>query len=245
MEQNINKSNSEENIVKNKKEQIKKQKTKFEDLSKGQKFIIIFNNCWSILFTLILLGFIIAKSIYGDTYNRMLSYICTILCYLAPILIQCIFRFRLNPSIITIYLSFITISAFAGSCMRLYVLLPGLDKIQHLTWGYIVCFFALFILCKTKEIDTMKPLTIILFFLCFSLATASIWEIFEFCGDTFLGQRAQGYPIDGITPVTDTMLDIICHTGGTIIFTLHYCLDKFSGKNLGLKSVVNDFKINY
>lgn len=223
----------------------KKQKTKFEDLTKGQKIITIINNCWSVIFICILIGFIIAKSFDGDPHNRMVSYICTSLCFLAPIVVQWLFRVRINPSIITIYLSFITISSFAGSCMRLFVLLPGLDKIQHFTWGYIVCFFALFILCKTKEIDSMKALTIILFFLCFSLATASVWEIVEFCGDTFLGQHAQGSPINGITPVTDTMFDIICHTGGTILFTIHYCLDKFTGKNLGIKSVVNDFKINY
>lgn len=234
------------NEIKNTKKTLKQQKTNFNDLTKSQKVMIIINNCISICLSLFLVGFFIYIMSIGDPNNRMVSCICTFLLYLAPIVFQWIFQVRISPTLITIYLIFITISAFCGSCLRLNTYIPYLDKLQHTTWGYIAGLIGLYYLCKTKEIDILKPFTIIFMFFAVSMATASIWEIIEFTGDTFLGQTAQGYPdINGVVDVTDTMLDMVVHLCGTLIFTLHYCLDRFTHKNLGITYIINDFKIKY
>lgn len=224
----------------------KRQKTNFKDLTKSQKIMIIVNNSISVCFSLLLVGLFIYIMSIGDPNNRMVSYICTFLLYLAPIILQWLFKIRITPTVVSIYLVFITISAFCGSCLRFNTFIPFLDKIQHTTWGYIAGLIGLFYLCKTKEIDTLKPFTVIVVFFAISMATASIWEIIEFTGDTFLGQTAQGHPdINGVVDVTDTMLDMIVHLCGTLIFTIHYCLDRFTHKNLGITSIINDFKIKY
>ena len=210
--------------------------------SKNTSKNIKFNNIICIVFSIILICFIIAILIFGDPTNRLVSCICTLLCYLMPLILFFIFKIKICPMLVTIYLIFITFTAFFSSCLNFGKFIPFLDKIQHFIWGYISCFIGLFILCKTKEIDKIKPFTIILFFIGLSLATACIWELIEFTGDTLFNQTTQGYPVNGITPVTDTMLDLTVHTLGTIIFTIHYCLDKFKNSKLGLTNIINHFK---
>jgi len=200
------------------------------------------NNIICFVFSIVLVSFIVAILIFGDPTNRLVSCICTLICYLIPLVIFYIFRVKICPSLVSIYIAFITFTAFFSSCLNFGKYIPYLDKIQHFIWGYLSCLIGLYILCRTKEIDTLKAITTILFFIGISLATACIWELIEFAGDTFFNQTAQGYPVDGITPVTDTMLDITVHSLGTIIFTMHFCLDKFTHKNLGITYFINSFK---
>lgn len=217
----------------------------FANLPKSKKILTIINYSICLLLSIVLISFIITMLILGDPTKRLVPCILTLLCYLAPFIVQFIFKTRLNPTIVTIFVVFVTISAFIGSCLNLNKVVPYFDKIQHTSWGYIACLIGLLFLCKTKEFDKLKPFTIIFIFFAVSMATASIWELFEFAGDTILGQTAQGSAINGVVPVTDTMTDILVHFIGTIIFTLHYCLDRFLQKNLGITTIINDFKINY
>jgi len=223
----------------------KKKMSDFQSLNKAQKINTIINYLIILIFEIVLIGFIITMLFLGDPTNRMAACVSALIYYLLPFVLQWVFRVRISPVLISIYLIFITIAGFLGSCLHLYYILPAMDKILHFSWGYISCFIGLYVLARTKEIDLLKTVTIIIFFVAISMATASIWEIIEFTGDTFMNQTAQGKPVGGITPVNDTMLDIICHACGTIIFTIHYLIDKLTRKNLGITSVVNDFKKDY
>lgn len=219
--------------------------TNFKDLEKKQKIITIINNTISIAFCVTLIGFTIAILVWGDPTNRLVSCIATFFCYLIPMLIQWIFRARICPSLVTIYLTFVTIAAFCGSCLNLNYIVTFMDKIQHFTWGYISCFIGLYVLSRTKEIDSLKNITIVLMFVGISLATAGIWEVIEFTGDNLFNQTAQGIPVNGVTPVNDAMFDIITHSGGTLLFTIHFLIDRLTHKNLGITSLINDFKTDY
>ena len=223
----------------------KKQMSPFSSLPKSKKILTIFNYTICLSLSVVLLGFIIAILIFGDPTNRLVACILTLFCFLLPFIVQYIFKTRLTPTLVTIYVVFVTISAFVGSCLNVNKILTFFDKIQHFSWGYIACLIGLFYLCKTNEFDKLKPFTIIFIFFAVSMATASLWELFEFAGDTFLNQTAQGTAINNIVPVTDTMTDILVHFIGSILFTLHYCLDRFTHKNLGITSIINNFKIKY
>ncbi len=209
--------------------------------NKKNKLIVVIN-IFMLIMSMVCLGFIVTMLILGDPTNRLLSCIFTFLLYFIPVFMQLFFKVRISFSLLIIYVGFVTLGAFCGSSLHLTHKLNGFDKVQHTIWGYVSCFIGLFYLCKTKEIDNVKPLTVILVFLGISLATSGIWEVFEFIGDKFLGQTAQGNPVNGIVAVDDAMYDIICHTCGSILFTVHYCLDKFLNKNLGITSVIRDFK---
>ena len=195
----------------------------------------------SICMSLVLVGFIVGDLVNGNSTDKILAYSCTSICYLFPILIMLIFKVKLPLLVYFVYLIFLTISAFGGTCLNLYDKVNNLDKVVHFLWGYIACIIAIFILCCTKDIHKIKPITLFVAFLAISLATASIWEIIEFFSDKVLGQTAQGEPINGITPVDDTMFDTICHLCGTIIFSLQFWLEKLTRKNLGVKSMIISF----
>ncbi len=223
----------------------KKQISDFSSLSKNKKILTIINYTLCLLFSLTLICFITLILIYGDPTNRLVACISNLICYLLPFFIQWVFKTRIAPGLLLIYIIFLTIAGFMGSCLLFNRLFLPFDKIQHFSWGYLSCFIGIYLLCKSKDIDNVKTSTIILFFIGISLATASIWEIIEFTGDTLLGQTAQGKPDINMSKITDTMLDIIFHTLGTIIFTIHFSIDKFTKKNLGITYLINDFKSNY
>lgn len=83
----------------------------------------------------------------------------------------------------------------------------------------------------------------------------------EFTVDLLAGQSSQGHvppeviamlEEQGITgiraawegmkyvSVLDTDLDMLCHTGGTLVFCLHYIIHLLTGKSLGMKFLISD-----
>ena len=202
---------------------------------------IIFASVISFCMCLLLVGFVIGSLISGKSTDKILAYACTSICYMFPILIMLIFKVKLPLLVYFVYLIFLTISAFAGTCLSLYDKINNLDKVVHFSWGYIACIIAIFILCCTKDINKLKAITLFITFFAISMATASIWEVIEFFSDEVLGQTAQGKPINGIVSVTDTMLDTICHLSGTIIFSLQFMIERILKKNLGIKSMIISF----
>lgn len=223
----------------------KKEISKFNTLSKKNKVLTTINYSWSILFSLTIIGFLISMTYLGDPYNRLLSCICTLVCYILLLLVQWIFKIRLSPGLYTFYLVYVTLAGFCGSCLYIYKSIPFSDKVVHAVWGYIACLIGLYLICRTKEISNLKTITIIFIFLGVSMATASIWEVIEFASDHLFSQTSQGVPIDGIVSVTDTMTDILCHLAGSIIFTIHYLIDRLTHKNIGITSIINDFMTDY
>lgn len=217
----------------------------FNTLSKKNKIVTLVNYAISTAFNITIVGFLISMIFLGDPYNRLLSCIATLVCYMAPMLIQWVFKVRISPSLYLFYLIYVTLAGFCGSCLYMYKSIPYTDKIVHTVWGYIACLIGLYLICRTKEIIHLKPITIIFIFLGVSMATASIWEVIEYISDHLLNQTAQGVPIDGIVSVTDTMTDIVCHLAGSIIFTIHYIIDRFTHKNIGITGIINDFMTDY
>lgn len=223
-------------------EMEKRQRIEFAGLPKSKRFLIVINYLLTAGFALTTFGLLISSFVVGDPNNRFVSWVMTIVCYILPILIQIIFRIRLAPTLHFIYIIFLTFSAFYGSCLNLTHTIPYIDKIQHFIWGYISCLIGLYYICRTREIDLMKTLTIILLFFSISIATAGIWEVIEFVADNVFGQTAQGVPIDGVVSVDDSMFDIIVHLFGSLLFVVHYCIDRVLHKNLGITLIINDFK---
>ena len=66
-------------------------------------------------------------------------------------------------------------------------------------------------LVRRYEIDSRAVLLPVLFSLFLAIAAAGLWEVYEFCGDTFFHLQAQGGSL------TDTMTDIIAGSCGALI----------------------------
>lgn len=66
-------------------------------------------------------------------------------------------------------------------------------------------------LVRRYEIDSRAVLLPVLSSLFLAIAAAGLWEVYEFCGDTFFHLQAQGGSL------TDTMTDIIAGSCGALI----------------------------
>lgn len=124
---------------------------------------------------------------------------------------------------ISIYI-FVFLSMNLGKSLNFYGV-PYWDKFLHLTSGLLLAFIGMLILwslnAKGKE---LHPAVIIAFVLIFSIASAGVWEIWEFTTDSLFGLTAQNNSLN------DTMWDIICGTIGGSIVCIFLYLYYYKGK---------------
>lgn len=106
----------------------------------------------------------------------------------------------------------------------------------HTFWWYdiIVHFFSGILLSSlgyflfrllTKKIEAVFPIAIpVLFAVFFAIACAGLWEIYEYCADTFFGLQSQSSAVQ--SAIDDTMQDIIAGTLSAICYGagLAFCL---------------------
>ena len=124
---------------------------------------------------------------------------------------------------ISIYI-FVFLSMNLGKSLNFYGV-PYWDKLLHHTSGLLLAFIGMLILwslnAKGKE---LHPAVIIAFVLIFSIASAGVWEIWEFTTDSLFGLTAQNNSLN------DTMWDIICGTIGGSIVCIFLYLYYYKGK---------------
>ncbi len=108
---------------------------------------------------------------------------------------------------------FIYASMFLGEIKGYYTKFLWWDLILHAGSGLIsgfLGFLIVYVLYSRKKI-IMSPVFIALFSFCFALALGTVWEMFEFIMDSFLGFNMQK------TGLVDTMWDLIVDSCGAII----------------------------
>lgn len=142
--------------------------------------------------------------------------------------IERIFKYEFPLVLHAIVYSYVLLSVVIGSGVGVFRMVNWYDKILHGLLGYVLCILAMHIAIKCKIWDKSFAGNIWIMF-AISMAYASIWEIFEYLCDQFLGQDMQ----QGAS-LTDTMLDMISHFGVTILFLIHYIIDAKTKLNLGM-----------
>ncbi len=180
------------------------------------RFYKIFSN----LFRLI----IILESIYFFLKNdtSLLPY--CLLTFVTTFVPDILYKFfKLTPSNSTKFFIqfFIFLSMFLGHINNLYHYIEHWDDILHISSGFILGLLAYLILQKfdrgRRYILSNKGF-VALFIIIFGIASAGIWEIFEYTTDYFLDLQSQGGSLD------DTMIDIINGSIGPIIVAIYYSI---------------------
>jgi hypothetical protein len=108
---------------------------------------------------------------------------------------------------------FIYASMFLGEIKGYYTKFLWWDLILHAGSGLIsgfLGFLIVYVLYSRKKI-IMSPVFIALFSFCFAVALGTVWEMFEFIMDSFMGFNMQK------TGLVDTMWDLIVDSCGAII----------------------------
>ncbi len=149
---------------------------------------------------------------------------------------------------ILLYSIFLFFSHFLGSVLGFYALEfcyinLWWDKFLHTSFGYLVCYIAVYVLCRISKIFTLSTILVLFFIIGFSALSAVVWEIIEFASDCIFHTSAQGQHVllpsgKYIIPVQDTMLDIILHICGTLIFVLQYILHSITKKSLIIGNLI-------
>lgn len=186
----------------------------------------------------------------NDPFNRFAAVLGGIFLGIAPFLIELIFRFKFSGYLLIFYMVFVFCASFLGCVLSFYKIYTVYDKIIHFIFGYIGGIAGLFLMCNLSSAGQNRAAFIILFCFAISMACGAIWEVFEYIGDNFFGQTAQGIPVmtvDGneVVPLTDSMLDIVMNLGGALLFSLHYLLHALLKKDLLIDRLKNEFALSF
>jgi hypothetical protein len=150
-------------------------------------FVLYFGNCYSrsafrIIFFALYLCFTAFSAVFffasGKVRDGFLA-----LAYFALFTVMLpVFEYTLNMRcgwLFTVVLFFIPIGGILGSCYDLYMLLPWFDTLLHTVSGLIFACLGYSIMERILQNRGGSHLASVLFALCFSLAIAVLWEMFE------------------------------------------------------------------
>ncbi len=112
----------------------------------------------------------------GRVRNGLLPLAYAALFLLATLLSEYFGKIRCGKIFLAI-LYFVPVGGILGTCFELYTLVPFFDTLLHIVSGFI--FAALGYVVALRLCRGGSPAMCLLFALCFSLAVALLWELFE------------------------------------------------------------------
>lgn len=188
-------------------------KKKFKNINK------IINNIIRILIMIIAIFMI-----YKKDYENLGVLVLTMILTFYDSIIKKTLKIELSENLKIVLTLFIFATQILGTVLNFYDKFLWWDTLLHGMSGIIFFFVGETLIkqinTKTSNAD-MSIIAIIIFSLAFSLATGTIWEIFEFIIDTTMGQNMQiTEGLIGREAILDTMVDLIALTVGTIIITI-------------------------
>lgn len=136
-----------------------------------------------------------------------------------PYILEKIFKIKIDNKLKFIYILFVFCAHFLGATIELYNKVSWYDKLCHTLSGVLTSYGALLILTVTKKCNTKNKFFSIICMICFTLAIAGLWEIFEYTANILFGGDAQKVVQTG---VNDTMQDIIVALIGSFFVSLVY-----------------------
>jgi len=146
-------------------------------------------------------------------------------------------KFIAMPMILqTVFTVFTFLAMFFGEILRFYDRFNWWDSMLHFSSGIIFGLVGYMLFISLNRDSSVRgklhPACVILFAVCFSIACGTVWEIFEFAGDSLLGMNMQRWQAEissqdwavmqnvsnSSNPgLVDTMKDIICDAAGTLL----------------------------
>ncbi len=187
-------------------------------------------------------NFIVTAIISAITENWIMcffSLLALILSFL-PILIEKRFDIDIPIELELIILIFIYASIFLGEAHNYYYKYHWWDLMLHTLSAIVLGLLGfIFVYALNKDMNVslkLNPFFISLFSFSFALSVGTLWEIFEFFMDYFLGFNMQKSGL--VDTMTDLMVDAI---GALVISFLGYYYSKKIDKSI-LKKLYQKFK---
>lgn len=167
------------------------------------------------LLIIAILGGTLFTAIFAYLPTHLATYFASILVVLVPICLEKTL-FKMSEVDRLVYYLFVFFGYFLGSVVNLYNTTEWYDVLMHFVSGFVIGYFAIFVLKKLNMYKENNRLFNFIFCLFFAIGAAGIWEIAEFVMDQLMGSNVQHH-LD--TGVVDTMEDLICGSLGGLIFS--------------------------
>jgi len=132
---------------------------------------------------------------------------------LIPILFISLLIRKYNKNLEFVYLVFVYFAYVLGFVYDYYDKVYFYDALVHSLFGLVASIYALPLLKLLKKYDLKNRIFNVIFIIIFTLAMASVWEIFEFTIDKITGTN------DMQRGLNNTMKDII----SALLFSILYC----------------------
>lgn len=129
-----------------------------------------------------------------------------------PFLFEIIFKKELPISLIIGFYVFVYSAQIFGSAYHGYNLLPWFDTAVHGFSAFLVAMFVAYLF--KPALDNLNIWYQLLFIIACGALVGVLWEIIEFCGDSWFGMNNQHFKDDsgilvGQEALKDTMVDLI------------------------------------
>lgn len=191
------------------------------------------------IYCVISAALVLIYALRHDSYHLSIS----IGTFAFPILLELVWKLPFLKRVWQIdcmILGFIFLGYPLGSCVDLFTLFPGYDKVVHTLSGVFVSVLALilyYVLKPEHRMEKRDSALAVAFMLTASIAVAGLWEIGEYLLSGIVGWDLQQVLTTG---VADSMQDMIVCTLGTLA-TVPAALHGCSGKPGFLSGIVRDF----
>lgn len=143
---------------------------------------------------------------------------------LIPFFAERQFRVHIPPQLQLMGIAFAFASLFLGEMRDYYTRFWWWDLALHTVSGLllgIVGFLLVHVLNEVEKIGMhLKPGFVAFFAFLFAVGLGALWEIFEFCMDTFFGTNMQKPMLNDPSGLLDTMVDLIVDTLGALAISL-------------------------
>lgn len=154
--------------------------------------------------------------------HAMSAYVVVSLMPLVPLALTFVnrrWKFGIPRYLIILVCLHLILSADAGTAMGLYDRISWWDLMIHGFFGYLGCAFSYYLYFYFEK-QAPKPLHYIVFVLL-TLSLAGLWEIYEFVADLVFHSDMQCVAdalAKGISPLTDTITDMMIAIVGAVLF---------------------------
>lgn len=164
----------------------------------------------------------LANSDYKSVVMLILAFLLTHY----EIILNKLFKIKLNNINNLLIVLFIFLAQYLGSCLDFYSLFSWWDIMLHFVSGIIMFLIGidLYTLINKNQKNTGE-LTMLLFAVFFALAIGNLWEIWEYTTDGILKMDTQkAGKLVGRLALNDTMMDLITSTLGTVLILVYKIL---------------------
>lgn len=203
----------------------------------------------TVIFVITCIEFVgtVLRAVFDAPERRLENLLMALLCLcmaailFMPLFVKKWFSVMIPSSMYVIFVSFCFCGIILGDVRSFYARFAHWDDLLHFSSGMLLASLG-FILVNTLSVSRSSRISLSPFFVaavafCFVMTVQSLWEVFEFLSDEFLGTNAQTYmltttgsftgaadiPLMGHEALRDTMNDFMLDgLGGLIVSTIGY-----------------------